>query len=530
MPSTTLETRPSTPAAVPDRHERWRRVWTFWEWCLGREISRIKPYLLLVLALAMTGVFSAGFLSEGWQPGRGRDLMKLLLCFATFAIFAGAVGHAAQAITWETGRDQRDLTRLTGLGSGALLWCKTLARWWTVALSLFLLAPFALFAVTLGGVTGDQLVAGGLWLLMFAVLMSGLAQLAAVSANDTDNTAATLGFVTWGFLVLYHIPFGATAAVVWFINQRLTWQLGSFAPRTSWQAIVDYSIQLMPVTGLYRAITSPSTFSALDPKYWIHLLSALGCYWVASVALAGRFIPNDGDPFTRAEPSPAETVGAAIKRPRCGNWPFFWKDAYVLAGSLGNRRMWTGVYVFAAIGTLLASFRLDPDSGWRLALGIQAECYVPIVIAMRFDVLLAAEFKQQTWSGLVLLPIDRRVLLGSKLLAVFSEQRWVLLPVGMAASLGAQQQPTAILMVTVIGVLVGVLLCQMSALNHLRPKTWWIGPTQAFVAVGLIALCLGVWLANEPWVSFMLTVGVLLVAILPVQWLLDHLLREWTEG
>ena len=88
----------------------------------------------------------------------------------------------------------------------------------------------------------------------------------------------------------------------------------------------------------------------------------------------------------------------------------------------------------------------------------------------------------------MLLPVDPCSLLFTKLWVAMWEQRFVVLPVGVAQVallLAAPAEAYAAGITAVLAPLAGCLMCQMSAINQLLGKKWWVGIVQAvaFIAV-----------------------------------------------
>jgi hypothetical protein len=217
-----------------------------------------------------------------------------------------------------------------------------------------------------------------------------------------------------------------------------------------------------------------------------------------------------------------------MERPRCFDAPFFWKDAYVLVGPWA-RRYWTVVYLLLAGIVFFAGLRLWGSEA-PVTMGIIAECIGPILFAIRFDSLISAEFRLNTWNDLMLLPIDRRVLLWAKLKAVCWEQRMAGLPMGIAIAFGMFQAPTSIFMVGVVALLVGILLCQLTAINTLTHKSWENGVCTLFASLALITLCALLWIYFSPWPAFLMTATILAVVAIPMQSAMETTLIEWTES
>ena len=223
-------------------------------------------------------------------------------------------------------------------------------------------------------------------------------------------------------------------------------------------------------------------------------------------------------------------------RPRCSDRPFFWKDVYVLSEER-KRVNWASLfYVVAAIGlaAFLAVIAQSQDfGGAAIFFSIISIVVASLVISVRFDSLLTVEFRDRTWGSLMLLPVDPCSLLFTKLGAALWEQRVVALPVGVAQVALLLAMPTgayAVGIAAVFAPLGACLMCQMSAINQLLGKKWWVGLVQA-VAFIVVLVGSGVMFATcgvAP--GFALTTFFLTVILFATQfWLVHPLARSWSE-
>lgn len=496
-----------------------------WEWCLHREAFRIAPRMLLISPLVLMELYCLFFWPGRWQSNQGRQFLQIVFGVASILILGGGASYAAQAVCWEVSAELRELVRLTGIGPLTLLFCKTAARWWTIACSVLLLAPLVGFAVTLGGVTNAQLAACGWGLLMLATLTAGMAAFAGISSTDSQNSSTAAATGTLVLILLYHMVFWFSAALIGLISWWVTgsWQV----PSGPWRTAFDFQWQSAPIAVMMRASLSPELFSPLNPSYWIHFLTALFGFRVAAVVMVNRF-NSIRSPGNAESESVNATSESTTGRPRFLIDPLLWKDAHVLSGGFPSRRRWTVVYGLLAVGVLVAGFHsLNRDL--PLALGIIAECAFPVIFAVRLDALIAVEFRQQTWQGLMLLPIERRKYLTAKLRAVAWEQRAALLPVGLAVAIAVPRAPAAVLMTGVIAILFGTLLCQVSAIYYLTSRYWWTGLVQVGSVITFIFVCVLFWNHFPAWISFLMTVTLTIVMLLSVQGFLETTLRNWTE-
>lgn len=489
------------------------------------------------------------------HPGMGAEATRYLLWIAAVTVFVGGVQFASKAVCWEVSSEMRDLVRLTGIEAKTLLWATTLSRWWTIGWSLLLMLPLAVFARTLGGVSFDQLLAGAYGLALLAALTGGFGMLSGVLTANAKNPEKSASTATWLMLVIYNVAFLLLAQAIYWGN----WLIAGNVPQ-SLDRLCKRIAFCAPVVSLTNALRGPFLFTPSDPGYWLHFLTAIFCAALATLAIELRFRsstkPADADDSdglpsfhlsnaveggqSDAEPQPAAAsvvrpVGSG-RRPRCSDRPFIWKDVYVLSDERKRLNPWTLFYLAATLGVLLLSVvSSDNSDRFRIVvMAIPSIVVVAIILSVRFDALLTAEFRDRTWGSLMLLPVDPCDLLRTKLWAAMWEQRFAVLPVGVAQAallvVGPGEAIVAAGMTAVIATLGCCLLCQMSCLNQLLGKVWWVGLSQTFGFIAILVASISIWINCGLWPGFVLT-GAFLAGITVVMQFgcVNPLARNWVE-
>ncbi len=522
MSSPSNATQPSTTRPHSENAEHSYRWRVFAGWCLSREAFK-RPYLLLFVPLVVSAWFFRNALYYGWYPGQGIDLFQTLLGMTAFIILIGGVRHASRAVCWEVSRDLRDLVRLTAIDPAALLWCQTLSRWWTIGLSIILLLPLAMFARTLGGGTSEQWIAGGSWLVLWALLTSGFAAIATVSTGHVSNAETTAAWATVLLMFLYHLIFWGIGAVIWITCVNML-GLSSLQAESFGRSASAFTVKFAPVSGLYQAISSPLLFSPLEATYWVHFVTGILCLRMASIVMRSRFrVTTQGDRETSELPEESKvSQDPPFMRPRCGDRPFFWKDAYILGGGAQSKNWWSMISLLSAFGVIVAT-----GYGVPTVVGITAICLAPCLIAVRFDALLAAEFRGKTWAELMLLPIDPLTPLIAKVQAAVWERQAIFWPVGIAALIAGFSHLSLVLMSAVIALIAGILMIEIAILNQFNTKLWWASPIVGGLVIGTIAMNIIIWAILSRETSFLISTATLTLLaagfFLHIRWRL----RNW---
>jgi hypothetical protein len=514
-----------------DVGEDWRLFWVFLAWCFQRESLRLWNYLIILAPVLMSGFVVRGRLSRAF-PTQGSELLESLLFIAAIFIFLEGVIHASKAVCWEVSREFRDLVRLTGIDSSTLLWCRSLSRWWTIALSIVVILPLAVYGRTMGGITGDQLFAGGCWLLLATVLTAGFAMVASVSSNRAANAETTAATGSFLLMLVYHMFFWLLSVFIGLVVPYLYSQFGLAAESRVHQS-ATLALSFAPMNGFYRSLKSPATFSLLDPVFWLHFITAFLCMWAAKVVIRNRLrVSTQGDdPLAEPGIAPRKVLNRGSSRPRCSDTPFFWKDTYILGAGRWSQVWWTflsGIGLFALIGSTIRND--NTAEVLPLVFGIIAICLLPCVIAVRFDALITAEFRDNTWNSLMLLPIDPRIPIIAKIQAAAWERKAIFVPVLVGAAMASYWNVIAVMIAATIALLVGILMVEVSILNQFYSKSWWVGPfTGLFIVlmIGVIILFWAFYGVASGFVFTILSLGILDFCIYAIiNWKLNH----WTES
>ena len=503
----------------------------FFGWCLRREAIRGWNYTVLLLPLLVAGC-SMTLISVEIDRGNGKWLLQTLFAVAATFVLIGGIRHASKAVCWEVSNESRDLVRLTGIDPIKMLWLKSCGCWWTVFLSLFLMTPLFLFARTLGAVTFDLWFVGFSWLFLLFALTAGFAMVASVSSNRVSNPETTAATATFFLLLVYHFlfwGFGTIASLILWLGED-----AFFPAQRNWvQAAIPYVFRLAPISGFVQGFISPSIFSLLDPRYWIHFFTAGVSMWGASIVIRQRFrVTKRGDEEIR-EPMVQKPrfVTPVLMRPRCTDRPFFWKDVFILGGGNWSRSWWIAIGLLAAMG--MVSYLVGYGATARdalLPIGLIAICITPCVIAFRFDALLTPEFRDKTWDSLMLLPVDPCFILLEKLKATAWERMGLFLPVTLAAGGAMTINPTIVLTTTLMATLVGCLLINLTIINQFYAKKWWLGPLLVIAIVSFIGILIPVSGLLPPELSFLIAVLLICLMIGGLSWHIVYRLRHWTDG
>lgn len=157
------------------------------------EVRRARTYLF---RLALLGFILLGLLITalkgyaGFTAAPGLDFFEFVVFTDLSFVLLVGLFEFPSAITEEKEEGTLGLLRMTGLSPLALLLGKSTARLLTVLGLLAVQVPFTLLAITLGGVSFDQVLAAYATLGAFAILQCNLGLLCSVVARRTATAAA----------------------------------------------------------------------------------------------------------------------------------------------------------------------------------------------------------------------------------------------------------------------------------------------------------------------------------------------------
>ncbi len=247
------------------------------------------------------------------------------------ALFIGLAGlsYFASAITEEKEEGTLGLLRMTDLNPLSILLGKSTSRFLGGLLLLLVQFPFALLAVTLGGLTWGQIANCYLVLASFLFLACNLGLLGSVLARRSGTAAVIAGVL--GFVFLFGGYFFGS-----FFNTGVNATRDTIF--TLWQKI-------SPTSALSTLL---STNGGTTTDWHNALLAQLGCGLAAFLLawrLFDRFCSDHGDIARRGK---AGTVGL-FKTSRSRPWTnaIAWRDYYFIHG--GTKTIWLKMTLYTAL-------------------------------------------------------------------------------------------------------------------------------------------------------------------------------------
>jgi hypothetical protein len=339
-----------------------------------------------------------------WTGAPGRTFFTTIITLQTAAVTFVGLSYFASAVTEEKEEQTLGLLRMTNLNPLSILLGKSTSRLGGALLLLAAQFPFTVFAVTLGGISLEQIFAAYCTLAAYTFLLCNVALLGSVVARRTPG-AATFSVLVIGLLL-------GAGPLLGVLHQVLRKYDAPFG-------LDQVSGWLWKTTPIARLVEVLGTGFAGSPAGWqvaSHLTFGLLCFLLAW-ALFERCCDR---PMEEAATTGAETRPAFRRRlgrpPAPPRDPIIWKDFHFLHGG----KMWFGVRVVGYGGALAGAvgemiFKGDsPNVGFIALFQLVIPFVFSIDIAAMAARLFRSEIDGQTLSALAALPSTMRQIVRRK--------------------------------------------------------------------------------------------------------------------
>ncbi|MBS0264858.1 MAG: hypothetical protein JSS02_23180 [Planctomycetes bacterium] len=321
-------------------------------------------FALLVFASLVYTILVGGLVGAP-----GLKMFSTMTYLNVVLISLAGVSFFATAITEEKEEDTLGLLMLAGINPLGILFGKSTSRLVSTLLLLLVQIPFTLLAITLGGVTVNQVLAAYTSLAAYLLLVANMGVLASVICRRGGSAS----FITLVLIGLYL----ASPILVW-VTQIGLQNSGLVQPKSN----VDLQIQAFH-DGLQQASILTQVSEIMRTGFAGHIFGfqVLTCTGTAAVlfflAWIGfrRFTRHSGDQRGPRADLTARFIGLGRhRRSRPVRYPLAWKEFHFVAGGLQTQILKFVVYGILVLLTLWAADRYYSytlaDSGKFVALGM----------------------------------------------------------------------------------------------------------------------------------------------------------------
>jgi len=346
----------------------------------------------------------------------GREFFAALVWADIWVLGTVALVYFATAITEEKEEMTLGLLKMAGLNPLSILMGKSTSRLLAMGMLLLVQLPFAVLAVTLGGVSIVQVLAAYLMLIAFAWFLCNLALLCSVVAQRGRSAAALAVAALVAFLLL---PWAVSGLVSEFLVNRGGW--------------TDEQLLIKAVTGACESMIATSPFTRVEEIMRIGFAGPVVGYqavasffWGLAFFLLSWVLFN---PCTRRQKlaSPARGLipkSGILLRPlgvgRTWRSALAWKEFHFMTGGKAQIVLKSIVFALAlvAVGALMYGLATDfgtrkrpPDmEDVRQTTGIALVVGILLVTVIEMGVyasrLFSSEVKWKTLSGVMGLPVS----------------------------------------------------------------------------------------------------------------------------
>lgn len=363
----------------------------------------------LMVAIYIAVVYASATSIRLGAPGLTffRTIAYLNLIFMTLL----GISFFSTAITEEKEEDTLGLMLMAGISPLGLLLGKSGGRLVQALLLIAVQYPFTLLAVTLGGVTQDQVWSAYAGLLSYMIMLAGLGLLC--STLSSCNRTASLRLVILLFVyLLVPVASGQLASLM--------------APgKSAYYRLFLFLSEICVFTRMGHIMTS-----GFHETVWSHQVVTNLSFGIAGLALSWLLFGQ-----ASREPSTEAVTRGLVLRSRSRlrifspgrPWPrpMLWKDFYFVAGGLGGVLM-----RFAACFAIWCfSYGMVNHYWWMASLNVAKQTNAMFMIFLMFAISLDAaliasrclseEVRSQTLSTLLLLPLPTAQILYGKFLGSF---------------------------------------------------------------------------------------------------------------
>lgn len=397
-----------------------------------REDNRAKFTSIARAALVLVILFFLAINHRDFarRPAPGLQVFFLVMVINLFGLVLGGITAFCSAITEEKEDDTLGLLRMTNLSPVAILFGKGLSRFVGGMFLILSQIPFSMLCVTLGGVSGDQILAGYAVLIATLFFLCNLGLLMSVVCRKTGVAVALTLFVGTAIYVG-----GPIAYISMF-------EFGRSQPSGFWAEIFGYLLANNPMYQLGTMIYGAAGRGMpLTVNPWLfNGIAGTSCFLLAW-ALFGRFCSGTAETGPkRGKP----TKGAKLLRaPRPAGWAIAWKDFWFLQGGrrgLISRFIGYAILVFGFI-CLVASnspyMESDDIGAMMMSFAGIGLCVEIVLGAAR---IFGVERRWLTLSSLITIPMPLGRIIRQKIFAALAS----LIPGFCFIALGALISPDSL--------------------------------------------------------------------------------------
>ncbi len=411
-----------------------------------REDSRAKlpPILRAALVLVILLIIWSNQRSFEYRAAPGREFFMLVMMFNTGFIALMALSIFSSAIAEEKEDDTLTLLRITNLSPLSILMGKGASRLFSALLLIAVQIPFTLLGIALGGVSMEHI------LFAYAVLGATTIFLCAVAlaASVYCRTAMRAGFLTGTIIgiLFFLLPFLAITTTLRSLSPSRLVASGAF------QQFCVWIVEMNPIYALAMLFESPQRTKFVTEQIWI-MLGGAAVFFLLAWALFTPCCADAGD--TAGRPRKKKNGSLKPRRLSIGRpkqRPLVWKDWNFMIGGKPGFLLRLALAAAIYCGTYLLNHQIyvrypsyiHEEYHWRqtseMTLAFACMC-AGLDLLLVTGRIFGVEYRQQTLSSLVALPIKAGRIIRHKILGCLP----IFIPWLLLAMLGFAVHPRNLL-------------------------------------------------------------------------------------
>jgi ABC-type transport system involved in multi-copper enzyme maturation permease subunit len=384
---------------------------------------------MLVAALGLT-YFEVDLTAAGSVLQRDARLAQQYFVFSMmvqmFAVGLLTPAYVGAAIGEDKERGTLEFMLATDLSNHEIVLGKFVARLANLILFVLIGLPILSFMQFLGGIDPELVLAGFVATLATAVGTGAFGILCSVLQRRAVGgvLAAFVGWIGYNLIGLLLYVLAASGWAV--LTYRPDWpgapSLGDVI------AVANTGNLIIALLRVQSSIAGSQLYSVLWQVAWeyslFHGLIAAVCLTLAIWRLRPAAL-------RQAHGTPQTTRGRHVKRPRLGDMPIVWREAYLEHGR-ASRVFTVVLYVACITGGLVLIWTAPNGSApqyrqsvtiWACGLAAAMAFLLILSIGVKASRSISTEREKSTWDALIATPLDSDTILREKLLACLLS-RW----------------------------------------------------------------------------------------------------------
>lgn len=382
---------------------------TLFEWSLRSDTKAFAPHVTRAVfaGFILLSVMAAWSDSFGTlAPGLG--FFNWICNLNILVISVAGISYFVSAVTEEKDSGTLSLLQLAGVSPLAIVLSKSTSRFIGALMLLLIQMPFTFLAVTLGGVTWQQIVASYLALGGYLWMVSNVALFCSVFCSTSGRAASLSTFL----LLLFYASAPILTAFAGLKN--VSWVSQDVVE--SCEKLVEQQQQISVVPRIAQILDPTSSITYGSTQLWMNLLIGAVAFLLSIVSF--RFFTE------RVDPTGGSTSKARrISNGRCWKHSIAWKDFLFFTG--GRSFLVVRILAYAGLigGFMWYHTLIDPRSSEWMSSDLNRIAFSVVSLFFTVEILLYSsnslfqEVRQTTISSLKMLPASTPSILWQKLIA-----------------------------------------------------------------------------------------------------------------